>query len=92
MHVVVFISYYEVIPEHFFDEYPVFVRHDVTDAPYWGEFGEFGACSVECGEGEQEAFRQCIYPSCWNGDPCLGSNVTTQICNIDGGNNADFVY
>ena len=48
----------------------------------WGEWTEFGACSEECGGGNQTRVRVKTLESC-NGAPCTGDDVEIQPCNVD---------
>jgi hypothetical protein len=49
----------------------------------WGNWLNWGACSVTCGDGTRSRSRSCNNPSPSNGgEQCQGSNVNSQNCNI----------
>ncbi|XP_044166631.1 thrombospondin-2-like isoform X1 [Acropora millepora] len=57
----------------------------------WSDYGDWSACSVTCGAGQQERVRTCTNPPPSNGGAqCSGSNKETRSCNngpckVDGG-------
>ena len=54
-----------------------------TEPSEWSEWAEYGACSKECGGGEQVWERTCVDSSCPDGDGCPGSGNMTTACNTD---------
>ena len=48
----------------------------------WGEWSEYGDCTVTCGAGQKRRFRTCTNPAPrHNGRTCPGNNQDTQSCN-----------
>ena len=48
----------------------------------WGEWTDYGACSEECGGGNQTRVRVKTLELC-NGTPCTGEDIEIQSCNMD---------
>ena len=48
----------------------------------WGEWTDYGACSEECGGGNQTRVRVKTLELC-NGAPCIGDDIEIQSCNED---------
>ena len=48
----------------------------------WSDYGEWSACSEECGGGEQTRERVCNNPApAYGGAECQGTSSETQSCN-----------
>ena len=47
----------------------------------WGDYGDWTACSVTCGEGTQTRTREQTMPQSGNGAACVGEATETQSCN-----------
>ena len=56
---------------------------EITSAT-WSDYGEWGACSVSCGEGMAQRTRQCDHPDCSDGIDCEGSQTDTLPCFMGG--------
>ena len=51
----------------------------------WSDYGEWSACTEECGGGEQTRERKCNNPAPENGGAdCEGESVEARSCNEDG--------
>ena len=50
----------------------------------WSDYGDWGACSADCGGGTQIRSRTCTNPAPdHGGDECEGEADDTQTCNED---------
>jgi len=50
----------------------------------WSSWGEWSACSISCGGGEQARERECGSPApSKGGDECKGEGRETELCNTD---------
>ncbi|XP_071088487.1 uncharacterized protein [Haliotis cracherodii] len=50
---------------------------------FWSDWGAWGDCSQDCGEGMQTRTRSCDAPApAFDGQPCAGDNNDTQLCVI----------
>ena len=55
----------------------------VTEPPYVGPWEQWEDCDVTCEGGSRTRTRECIYPQCWNEEPCTEPLEEEGTCNED---------
>jgi len=54
--------------------------NEVEDSVQWGEWGDFGSCSAQCGGGKMERHRHCKGPGCRHSTETQERLCNTQPC------------